>query len=465
MTTRAITFPKAGDDTWTNSETGIQITRDLVDGGIRYVVRAADGMKLASKTRLIAAIAVGKDFGEVVRGQIADAYDEALAEHVARAELAAKAVDAPTWRARAAKRMLGYGDMPADSATDRTFWRTGVLAYVRRQEEITTEVRSRRGGTEAGAREQTAEQPPAEDVNLSGIKAFDSLCLRADGPHIPHMAAISPECRDVNESVIDPDVEGTCTAVIYGLPHAFEYDPAEVKASITGNDGYDEYERCGRYRSDSVHTVEAGEEAEGARVLAKRWADVTEASGGLHPEDRVELTPLGAEAVASGPRFPKGTPEYEAYRKELTAELGKFACGEDPYPYVKSPSPESGAGESSAEDLIHHWDGTRAPSDCGVDVFTTPYTFGSPAWTDVTCGACLPHRPADDTKTPAEMVAAGEARPFMWADDAGSMTFSAAEVRILKAAVARLSSETLARKGIGQGEADALWKRLRSAGR
>lgn len=33
------------------------------------------------------------------------------------------------------------------------------------------------------------------------------------------------------------------------------------------------------------------------------------------------------------PIHPKGTPEYEAYATELHAELGKFARGEEPYPY------------------------------------------------------------------------------------------------------------------------------------
>lgn len=32
-------------------------------------------------------------------------------------------------------------------------------------------------------------------------------------------------------------------------------------------------------------------------------------------------------------KYPKGTPEYDAYKAELTVELGKFARGEDPYPY------------------------------------------------------------------------------------------------------------------------------------
>lgn len=41
------------------------------------------------------------------------------------------------------------------------------------------------------------------------------------------------------------------------------------------------------------------------------------------------------------------------------------------------------------DELIHFWDGSRAPSACGVDIWTT-YTFGSPVPTEVTCPDCLP---------------------------------------------------------------------------
>ena len=33
------------------------------------------------------------------------------------------------------------------------------------------------------------------------------------------------------------------------------------------------------------------------------------------------------------PRYPQGTPEYDAYAAELCGELAKFAAGQDPYPY------------------------------------------------------------------------------------------------------------------------------------
>lgn len=45
--------------------------------------------------------------------------------------------------------------------------------------------------------------------------------------------------------------------------------------------------------------------------------------------------PEGAcgEGEDPSPKFPEGTPEYEAYRAELKTELSKFARGEEPYPY------------------------------------------------------------------------------------------------------------------------------------
>lgn len=36
------------------------------------------------------------------------------------------------------------------------------------------------------------------------------------------------------------------------------------------------------------------------------------------------------------PKYPKGTPEYDAYAAELAVELAKFAAGEAPYTYPTS---------------------------------------------------------------------------------------------------------------------------------
>lgn len=47
--------------------------------------------------------------------------------------------------------------------------------------------------------------------------------------------------------------------------------------------------------------------------------------------DYDEQVPLAFGYGAIAPRFPKGTPEYDAYAAELRAELAKFAAGEPPY--------------------------------------------------------------------------------------------------------------------------------------
>lgn len=44
-------------------------------------------------------------------------------------------------------------------------------------------------------------------------------------------------------------------------------------------------------------------------------------------------TPDLSTAEVPQPQFPIGTPEYAAYEAELKEELGKFARGEEPYPY------------------------------------------------------------------------------------------------------------------------------------
>src|SRR6185312_10914023 len=44
---------------------------------------------------------------------------------------------------------------------------------------------------------------------------------------------------------------------------------------------------------------------------------------------------------------------------------------------------------SRDDDLIHHWSGSWDRSACGVDILSTPYTFGAPELALVTCKACL----------------------------------------------------------------------------
>ncbi|HEV8172848.1 MAG TPA: hypothetical protein VGP91_04290 [Actinoplanes sp.] len=52
----------------------------------------------------------------------------------------------------------------------------------------------------------------------------------------------------------------------------------------------------------------------------------------LDTED-AQVHAYARDVEVAGPKFPKGTPEYEAYATELHAELEKFAKGEAPYEY------------------------------------------------------------------------------------------------------------------------------------
>jgi len=48
-----------------------------------------------------------------------------------------------------------------------------------------------------------------------------------------------------------------------------------------------------------------------------------------------------------------------------------------------------------SEEMIHFWDLDGSESSaCGVNLMTTPYTFSSPDWPDVTCAACKVREPA-----------------------------------------------------------------------
>lgn len=66
--------------------------------------------------------------------------------------------------------------------------------------------------------------------------------------------------------------------------------------------------------------------------------------------------------MSDGPKFPPGTPEYEAYTAELREELGKFANHEAPYnqEYVHKPQQEArirkmlGMDAADVEAVINH---------------------------------------------------------------------------------------------------------------
>jgi hypothetical protein len=90
--------------------------------------------------------------------------------------------------------------------------------------------------------------------------------------------------------------------------------------------------------------------------------------------DRFERDPQGlGEIGPARPRFPEGTPEYAAYRRELTAELAKFTAGEPPYdrPAPCTVSVDRIGSPDQPEYEVGRWDADEA-ADVHVATFSRP---------------------------------------------------------------------------------------------
>ena len=97
-----------------------------------------------------------------------------------------------------------------------------------------------------------------------------------------------------------------------------------------------------------------------------------------------------AEPVAAEP--------ITAYGAALDAERAEDAADLMAAAYIEAAAEDAErlVAKDGEDALIHHWSTfTDEPSDCGVDIATTPYTFGSPEWDEVTCKPCLIGRPDD----------------------------------------------------------------------
>jgi hypothetical protein len=286
---KSITFPQTSPGQWTNAETGVQIVKRHVTTGGGYKVRGVYGSPIGNYPTRAAALTVAKGYVEdVVRPMVEAAHDEAMAEDRARTAVA-----------NGTARKVG---------------------------EVTVKV----AGVDRGR-----------------------VCLRVDGLHVGHMKAVTAECRDEQVDVISDEAEGTCTATSgWTLPHPYEYNPAEVKQAIAGNDGYDEYERCGAAPNDPVHAGSRPTlvDAEGGQ-WTQLYGSVYAPNNGGSPMDVERIRDMFGPIT---PKHPAGTPEYDAYRAELQVELGKFARGEAPYVFdFKTTDRGPGDPEATAQLAVY----------------------------------------------------------------------------------------------------------------
>jgi hypothetical protein len=175
VSNRPITFSKLGTlGEWVNHETGVVIQKQT-DGSYRPF-RPADvttgyiGISRAKRTLAEAKHEAAQYIDGSIRHWMGVAYAEAVAEHVARAADAAEAAGAPTWRAAAARRMIGY------AIEGHVGWLASAINEVRRLEEWTAEYARM-------AHEQAIDgdhaEAPAYESRLAVIRELDEAHAEA----------------------------------------------------------------------------------------------------------------------------------------------------------------------------------------------------------------------------------------------------------------------------------------------
>lgn len=162
----------------------------------------------------------------------------------------------------------------------------------------------------------------------------------------------------------DVDIEAVHSR---GLERARKIVEAFIAESVQSNNEATLLSEAFRAAGDALHA-----EADAATEAKKRgWQSLTKdlrnAAGRLVgiAQDLAELAklepaepkPTTADDVARvfdvpreliEPKYPKSTPEYAAYERELKTELDKFAKGEEPYPYTDTTDPVTSQADVAA---------------------------------------------------------------------------------------------------------------------
>lgn len=271
---------------------------------------------------------------EMVRPAIAKAYVEAVAEHVERAAQAAEAVGAPTWRADSARRMVDY------AKTGTPGWLTSVIADVRRMEESAANHRASSLANDAAYR-QNAEQATRDILPIATGQPEQVRTWCANHGIDPQNLA--------DDDILRAREADHAEALAMNADRVASYLAVEIAASEPGR--LTEWmtrhgltvggPRRGTYAlgADFLTAVDADHAEALAENAERRIAATIDAHESADMQDAartIESVRIEDRAAAGAVRHPEGTPEYETYRAELTTELGKFARGEEPYPYVKA---------------------------------------------------------------------------------------------------------------------------------
>jgi hypothetical protein len=283
---RAITFPKTSDGQWVNRETDVRITR-RIDGGYQVftpdraaatghaeVVRYASSLA-AARTEAARAVVV-------VRRAIATAYDAAIAEHVIRAEQRATRAGIPGPDRMAPRMMLAaspfYGPIidsvgNLDKLADEALNRAAAPEVVHFDPSFGEPIAC--GITGPVRVTSTLRDVTCDDCNSAlHARHFDRTLhsmIENYGEAIENWSDVrrARRLRGTREAItalhdIDAELEiagrGCTKAHGWDQSHPFEYHPQGIPGQA-GNDGYDEYERCGKRRDDPIHQMPATDTA------------------------------------------------------------------------------------------------------------------------------------------------------------------------------------------------------------
>jgi hypothetical protein len=177
------------------------------------------------------------------------------------------------------------------------------------------------------------------------------------------VVAIGATMREVKDAYVSA-VRTMCAAIEAAREEAMDYE-AFIEQEIDEDEAWAASDTTWRQTTEQAHAEAlALDEARSARNAENSWAER-----------------IWAFALAQGWSGPTG---YVRAEKWLIAKDRDEARGMD----AERINAIAEQGDTEDDDLIHFWVGDRTPSACGVDIWTTPYTFGSPVLAEVTCETC-----------------------------------------------------------------------------
>lgn len=284
---KPITFPKTGE-VWTNADSGVFIAVVQRDGRQRYEVRVPSNN---------------------VVGWQHFAYGATLAKARSVAKSVVESVTRPRFDADHAAALHEDTHRTADQARETV---AAIPTRYRRDAEVAELCHAAERDAKTAAQALTLARRAAQvaimltdGLNRTTAKVAEipaGLCLRADPPHIPHMTAVTPECRDEQVAVGD-------TVTVQGDPATYlvtdVHGTTRPWVELTPDAGPAVTVPAGRVEPTRLPVLPTAAEvrnltaAEAVALAASRNAGCTKVDGWLSPHT-FEYHPDDVEQAKAG---------------------------------------------------------------------------------------------------------------------------------------------------------------------